>query len=139
MNIQNHIDGFCDIPNSNTYTRKCEHVFPSGHKLIDQNNQGLLLVSVNQNWKLFGHSFSFTLQIFELSNKNKEIASWENLDPKICQSLGCCSLKNALGINECTIISRHQGAIKTLGPNQYRLVSKEFTHAVPGINLNLNF
>ena len=67
LNIPNHVDGFCDIPNSNTYTRKCAHVFPWGHKLIDQNNQGLLFVTLYDHYKMIGH-----FQFFEIGNKIKK-------------------------------------------------------------------
>ena len=44
-----------------------------------------------------------------------------------CLSLGCCPLTNAsTGINECTIIPRHQGLIKTSQPLKYRMVSQKF-------------
>ena len=43
-----------------------------------------------------------------------------------CLSLGCCPLINAsTGINECTIIPRHQDLIKTSQPLKYRMVSQK--------------
>ena len=47
-------------------------------------------------------------------------------DELSCLSLGCCPLTNAsTGINECTIIPRHQDLIKTSEPLKYHMVSQK--------------
>ena len=47
-------------------------------------------------------------------------------DQLSCLSLGCCPLTNAsTGINECTIIPRHQDLIKTSEPLKYHMVSQK--------------
>ena len=61
---------------------------------------------------------------FFLAMNAKEVATWENLDPHICWSLGCCSLEDeSTQINHCIIIPRLQRQLTTLDSMKYSFVS----------------